>query len=375
MIKNLKILFIVIITLLFITACAKKETLKVAEIKEPIKIAIITPLTGDAAVWGLEVKNGAEIAYVSFRSQKINGREVQLLFEDDKCDGKEGVTAIQKLINVNKVKITGGTVCSSVALAIAPIDEENKIIHLSAGASNPQITTAGDYMFRIWPSDDFEGNKIAEYASNILSIKSVAILYVNNEYGLGLKNAFTKKLTDYKGTILIEETFAPSSNDFRTQLLKIKEKSPEAVYVASNPQEMPQILKQIKEFGISSIILANGPAMEAVDTIKIAGNSSEGVYYAQPRQETSEDFKNKYSLKYGKNAGFASDLGYDVTMLLFNAVKDCNGDDTSCIKEKLYAIKDYKGASSIISFDNNGDVIVPFVIKKIEQGKNIVVQN
>ena len=358
-----------LIVVIVILAIAIPLSMKKPAEKEVIKIGILTPLTGDAAVWGVEVKNGAEIAYDEIKNAKIDGRKIELIYEDDQCDATTGVNAIQKLINVDKVKITGGTVCSSVVLAAAKILEDNKVIHLSAGASNPAITNAGDYIFRIWPSDSFEGKKIAEFAVDDLKIKSVGILYINNEYGVGLKEAFTKA---FNGKIKIAESFEPNAKDFKTQLTKIKAQDIDAIYFVANPQEAPLILKQIKEMGINKTILANGPAMEATDTLKAAGETAEGVFYAQAKQETTEEFKTKYKEKFGKDAGFASDLGYDVVKILFNAISYCKGDDTNCIKNFLYNVKDYRGASSIITFDENGDVIVPFVIKQVKEGRAII---
>ena len=259
-------------------------------------------------------------------------------------------------------------------MATAPVTEENKVIQLSAGASNPAITNAGDYIFRIWPSDTFEGKALADFAANDLGIKKVGILYLNNEYGTGLKDAFKNELEKNGGKVVIMESFDPNANDFRTQLTKIKNEDIDAIYFASNPTEAPLILKEIKEIGINKTILANGPAMEAVDTINKSGKAAEGVYYAQSKQETSEEFKEKYKKKFGKDAGFASDLGYDVVMLSFNAIKHCNGDNTDCIRDYLYGVKNYNGASGLITFDKNGDVIKPFVIKEVVNGTAVVVK-
>ncbi len=333
-----------------------------------ITIGFLSAFTGDAAPWGEGVKAGAELAFDEINNEKINGKQLKLVFEDDKCDAKTGLSAVNKVINVDNAKITTGTVCSSVVLAAAPVFEKNKVIHLSLGASNPAITSAGEYIFRIWPSDSFEGAEIARFAAKKLSAKNIGILYINNDYGVGLRDAFAKEFESNGGKIKSAESFEVNAKDFRTQLEKIKASGIDAIFFASNPKEAPVILKQIKELGINATILANGPAIQATDTLSNAGSTAEGVFFAQAKQSVNEEFGNKFKEKFGKEQDFLANIGYDGIMLLFKAIKACGSDNSDCIKQQLYNTQGYNGVSAAISFDKNGDVIVPFEIKKISSG-------
>jgi len=337
--------------------------------QEPINIGFLTALTGDAAPWGEGVKAGAELAFDEIKNEPINGRQVRLVFEDDKCDGKTGLSATIKLTEMDNAKITTGTVCSSVVLAAAQVFEKNNVIHLSLGASSPAITSAGDYIFRLWPSDSFEGAEIARFAAKNLGAESAAVLFINNDYGVGLKGAFAGEFEASGGKIKISEPFEVNAKDFRTQLERIKASGAAAIFFASNPRDAPIILKQIKELGISGKILANGPAIEAKDTLDAAGGTAEGVFFAQAKHPANEEFEKKFEKKFGKKPDFLANVGYDGIMLLFNAIKACGGDGTGCIKEQLYKTQGFEGVSAAISFDKNGDVVVPFEIMEIISGK------
>ena len=338
-----------------------------------IKIGFMTDLSGPASAYGEEIQKGAQLAL-----DKINGKEnnfdLRVIFEDDRCSSSTGTTIINKLINIDKVKITGGTVCSSVAMSIAPIVERNKIIHLVTGASSPELSNAGDYIFRIWPSDDFEARVLADYATKDLGLKSVSILYVNSEFGNPLKDAFSNSFKNNGGEIITVETYNTSEKDFKTQLSKIALNEPEAVYIITNPPELPIILKQIKELNIESTILSYGPVIEAKGVLESAKDNINGLYYAHPNQIDSDWFVEKYEFSYSIKPGLGASVGYDTLMLLYMAIDSCQSDNTNCIKDYLYSVQSYKGASGRISFDENGDVFIPFLIKQIENNKPVIIK-
>ncbi len=110
---------------------------------------------------------------------------------------------------------------SSAALAMAPIAVRNKVVFISPTASNPKLTMAGDYFFRVCPSDAYEGEFVANVAYNKLKVRRVSILYINNDYGIGLKDSFKKVFEKLNGDIISEGSFNEGDSDFRSQLAKI----------------------------------------------------------------------------------------------------------------------------------------------------------
>lgn len=261
--------------MVFSFGCAKKE-------EKEIKIGAILPLTGDAAEWGSNTKNGIDLAVEKINnSGGINGRKIKILYEDTQGTPQNGAAAIQKLINVEKVQAVIDDSMSSVTLAMAPIAEKNKVVLLSTGATAPKISEAGDYIFRIWNSDDLEGKISANFVYNELKFKNAAIFYINNDYGKGLESVFKKEFERLSGKILISDNFGQSDTDFKTQLTKIKNLKPDAIYLVGYPKEISLILKQSAELKINSKIIGT-VTFEDPNIIKLAGHAAEGVIYPYP---------------------------------------------------------------------------------------------
>ena len=364
------------ISIIIIAAVALAIVLLVTQVKkesEEIKIGAILPLTGEAAKYGESSKRGIDLAVEEINSQGgIKRKKLVVIYEDDKADPKEGVSSIQKLITMNKVPAIVGAMASSVTLAIAPIAEEYHTVLLSPASSAPKITYAGDYIFRNCYSDLYEGTKIAEYIYNETRYRKIAIIHINNDYGIGLRAAFRDKFTEVGGKVIATETYDFGATDFRTQISKIKTVSPEAVYIVGY-SEMGRLFVQAKELGLE-VPFFSSIMFEDPDILKVAGKVAEGVIYTFPSYDPDSqenqivNFVRKFERKYGqKPDGFAAN-SYDALEILALAIEK-GGEKSEQIKNELYSIKDYPGVTGKTSFDSNGDVIKPIGIKKIEKGE------
>ena len=174
--------------------------------QEPIKIGVVLPLTGDLSSMGEPAKDAVEFALEEINNAGgINGRKLEAIFENGKCDGAASISAVQKLINVDKVSAIIGEICSGATIAMAPIVEKNKVPLISPCSSNPDITNMGDYIFRVYPSDSLQGKYMAEYVKNVLNYSKVAVLYVNNDWGKGVAEVFKKTFINMGGEIIFQE--------------------------------------------------------------------------------------------------------------------------------------------------------------------------
>jgi len=358
------IIVCVISTFFLISGCAQKGE---------IKIGAILPLTDEAGKYGQSAKEGIDLAIDEINAAGgIHGKKITIIYEDDKADPATGTTVFQRMINIEKVPAILGPMASSVTLAIAPIAEKNKVIVLSPASSAPQITNAGDYIFRNTYSDIYEGQKMANYVYKETPYRKIAILYINNDYGIGLKDVFISDFSKYSGKIVVSETYDFSSTDFRTQLSKLKNSKPDAVYLVGYG-EMGRVLVQAKELGIR-VPLFSCIMFEDPDILKVAGKLAEGVIYTFPsynpesEEQTVAQFIQAFESKYKhKPDGFAAN-SYDAAKILVLAI-DKGGEKSEKIKASLYSIKDYPGVTGITSFDKNGDVIKPIGIKTIKNGE------
>lgn len=352
-----KIVFI-LLAFMLIVGCNQQK-------KETIKIGLILPLTGDAAAWGIPPRNGAQLAVDEInKNGGINGKLIELIIEDDVCDPAKGVAAMNKIVSVDKPVAVVGAVCSSVTLAIAPIAEKNKTVLISPASTNPKITDAGDYIFRVIPSDELRGKVFAEHIFN-LGLRKAAIIYINNDGGKGNKQTFTKYFTQLGGEILTSQAYAADAKEVKSQIMKIKEVKPEFILAISQIQDAVIVIKNAKELNVQIPFYFQTEALEDPKVVELAGDAIKGcTYITFAKGESAEisDFAEKYKTKFGKKPELFSAEAYDTINLIYLALKDGNTD----IKNYLYNTKSYKGASGTFSFDNNGDVDKPLSINTIK---------
>ena len=228
----------------------KRETLKEASV---CKIGVILPLSGDGAAYGKKERDGIALAVEETNAAlAATGRKIEAIYEDSKGLPAPAASAIQKLINIDKVPVVIGDAFSSPTLAMVPIADRNKVVIVSPSASSPKLSGASRYFFRVWPSDMAEASIMAEVAIKKLGFNSFAVLYGNNEYGLGLKDVFSAKVKEMGKKVLAVEAYNEGDMDFRAQLAKIKDVAPEAIYLGGYYKEFAKILKQAKELGIDA---------------------------------------------------------------------------------------------------------------------------
>ena len=155
------------------------------------------------------------------------------------------MSAFNKLAAEN-VKVIMGAVASSVTLAVAPLADRDHILLISPASTSPKITAAGDFVFRVIPSDDLRGRVFAEYMFEDKKIGRVAILYVNNEGGVGGMTSFKRRYTELGGRVVAEEAYDQAATDLRSQITKAKGSDAGAVVVLSYPRDTILVMRQAR---------------------------------------------------------------------------------------------------------------------------------
>ena len=347
---------------------------------DKVKFGAVLPLTGEIAEYGKRCKAGMDLAVGEINeSGGVSGKKLEIVYEDDTGAPKVGVTAMQKLVDIDRVKVVIGAVASSVTLAIEPIATRNKVLLFSPASSSPKLTGISRYFFRDWPSDVFEATALAEFAYNTLKLRKVAILYVNNDYGLGLRGEFERRFKELGGEVAAIDSHEQGATDFRTQLTKIKGSGPQAVYLAGYHREMAFATKQTRELGITAQIL--GDADYGVqELIEIAGQAAEGAIFSTPEydpkggSEPVKTFAKKFKEKYGKEPSVFEANGYDAVKILAKAVQTQNS-DTERMSQYIASLSHYPGASGEISFGAKGEVEKPASIKIVKGGRFVLYGN
>ena len=347
--------------------------------KEPetLKIGAILPLTGNAAVVGVLFHNGIDIAVDQInKAGGIKGRKVEVLYGDSKGDPKEGLTIAQKFISVDKLPVIISAL-SSVTMAIIPVVDKAKTV-LVCGLTLPKVTELSPYVFRYFLRMDAESEKMSAFAYNKLKIKSVVILYENDEAGLRGQEAFQKVFKKHGGKVLAAESYEMGKEDMRSQLLKIKNLKPDAFYVIGFEKTMGVAVKQLREIGVKETILA-GSGLATGSVSAVAGEAMEGAYYTVPALATEtknpivKTFADTYRANYKSEPVAWSGYYYGIMKMIAKAI-ETQGYNAEGIRKGLTKIKDLPGVCGNITVLPNRDTDVLMGIVTIKEGKPVVVE-
>lgn len=368
--KSIYCISLIVIFILFsLVGCSKKSPEK-----NVIKIGVLLPLTGMMAKYGETIQSAAKLAVEELNNKEEINYIFELIFEDTKIDPKAGVSAMKKLIDIDNVAVILGPFASSVTLAVAPIAEENQTVLLTPGSSTPKITYAGDFIFRNCLSDTYEGNEMAKFAFRELNLQKIGIIYINNDFGEGLREVFTKTFEELGGEIIVTERYEQGSTDFRTQLSKVSAISPQGIYLIGY-EDMVFIFWQARELGIKLQWLATTMLNDQSMIDKIGPGPADGAIFAawEYDPESNNPRIREFVSKYRNYTGgiepdvFAANT-YDALYLIYEAVRKKDSSSIS-IKEGLYEIKDFNGVTGDTSFDSYGDVLKPISFRTILNGK------
>lgn len=371
--KHLEIIGSCCIILLLLTTikCAKRES-------NSIKIGVIMPLTGDAAQYGIPSLNAISLAILQANSEREQEQpEIKLIPEDDKAQASLAISAFQKLVKIDNVKLILGPLVSSATLSVAPLADSNKVVLFTPSSSAPALTNAGDYVFRNELSDLFGGTAQAELAISKLGFKKIACVYINNDYGSGLFKVFKDKFQMLGGQIIFEDSFAQSTTDFRSIITRLKLFSPDAVFLISH-DEIINFVRQMVELGAKFQIYTT-PVFEDNRNIEKLGSLADGIiytYYGNFDPSSSDEqvkiFITQYKELYKESPTYYAALAYDAASILLEALRRTSYriDD---VKNELYKIQHFPGITGETTFDKNGDVSKPVSLKTVKKGKFIFI--
>lgn len=357
--KKIILLFTVILLAFFLTDCVKQDKSK----NDPILIGVVAPLSGDNALYGEILKNGFDLAFSKEPKYKLK-------YEDSKFTKTGSISAINKLISIDNVKVILGEVTSGNTITIAPIAEKNKVILFATIASADTLRYSGDYIFRNMPGNKIQGITAANFLFNVLKIKSVAVFGQNSEYGNNITQSFKHQFVKLGGLILFDDSYLEGNKDFRTSLLKIKQSGAKALYIPGNENEPAIILRQSKQLNLT-IPIIGGDGSSTDNLIKMAGSSSEGFYCTNVLVDKKTQFfityRNAYYLKFRKEPGAYDAYAYEGAKIILEAMKSC-GNDANKIKEYLYTHM-FNSMTGKLKFDKDGEVNRLWGIYRVEKGK------
>ena len=249
----------------------------------------------------------------------VDGKKLVAVFEDGKGDPTASVSAMRKLISVDKVPVVIGDF-TATSLAMIPVSDEAKVVYATALSTHPDVPKKGAWVFRNSINTVSAGKKVIEIAYQ-QGRRNMAIVFLNDESTLRIRDGIKQRFEDLGGKIIGMEEIQKDSVDYRSALMKIKALNPDGVYVSAFAKQAALAIKQMDELGLRVPLYTDineGPDLKA------AGKAAEGVIYGYATIDTvvGKDFLAKHKEKYKDEAEIFAAQYYDTIGMLAVAIKN-----------------------------------------------------
>ena len=354
-IKKLSFLLPALLTLLIILACASEP--------DPYRIGVMESLSGAGETYGTVAWQSKQMALDEINDAGgIDGRMLELVVEDSKCNAADAKVAYNKLTDDEGIKIILGTSCSGAMLGVAPLAEADGVVLFSGLASNPDIANAGDYIFRTQISDI----EVGINTGNTLwadGIRRLATITEETPYAEAVTRTSVAQFEKNGGHVVASETYASDATDFSALLTSLFAANPDALHIAPQSETSAgNIIKQARELGYEGPIY--GETISVGTTAQqIAGDAATGMKAItgapdpnnQKAQEVLANFRERYEyLTLPWHLGSAYDNVYIAAECLRQTGDDQDADG---FRDCLYGLTWSGAIGDNYSFDEDGEVV------------------
>ncbi len=341
---------------------------------EPIKLGVAGAHSGDLASYGIPSVRAAQLVVKQRNAMNgINGRQIEVLVEDDVCKPEVATNTATKLVT-DKADVIVGHICSGATKAALGIYKESGVIAMSPSATNPALTQSGDYpnFFRTIASDDAQARLQVDFALDKLGLTKLAVLHDKGDYGKGLAE-FAKGFleADSRAEVVLYEGITPGAVDYSAVVQKIKRSDAEAVIFGGYHPEASKIVTQMRKKGMETIFISDD-GVKDVTFIKVAGEYAEGVYATGPvdtsKNPIAVEAIEMHKKEFGEDPGAFYLNAYAATQALINAIEKSGSTEYDVVKKTLQS-EWVATPLGIIKFDERGDAIgVGFAVYQVQGG-------
>lgn len=349
----------------------RAEGYVVVEPGQNIRIGNSVALTGPIPEPGRDIANGAEIAADDINAAGgILGFQVELVVEDGACDGDAGtIVGNGFAADPTIVAVSGGT-CTGETLGLQPILQEARIPFVSPSATNPAIITPEcDVCNRVALNDALQGYTDAEYAYDVLGVRSVAVMDDSSDYGAGLADLFTERFVELGGTVTSRNGIQVGDTDFRAVLTTITTEAPELIFFGGYETEAGLLASQRVEVGLGDALFFSDDGAYTTTYLEVAGAAAEGTYASfvsgDDVEAANAEFDAKYEDKFGQppdEVGPFHAQSYDSVILIADAIERAAVVEQGhliILREDLIAAiratSGLQGLTGVLTCDDNGE--------------------
>jgi len=342
-----------------------------------VKIGAIVSRTGGVSSYGQSVAKGLDLALEEINAGGgVLGNPLTMIYRDDESSPEKGAEVAEDLIKNEGVRLIIGAVSSRVTESVAEVAQKNSVVLISPSASAPELSNAGDYVFRNYPSDIIEGTAMAEFAKTN-GVRKVVIFAMEDTFGRGLDEVFRRRFESKSRKVLETFFFPPetSADFFAPMIDRVRELQPQGVYIIAYVEQMAALLTQLKESGCTALKMGSGAVTE--DTLALAGEAADNLVYAKPKLDIESSdpkvasFVTAYTEKYGSSPDVFAAHAYDALYALTMAIEEAEMSHPDSVKLQLLNL-DFEGAAGKTAFDERGDVTRYPQLFVLHEGESIL---
>lgn len=364
-----------------VVACALSLGATGAFSQDVIKIANIVELSGGGATAGTNFKNGVELAVKEINaSGGILGKKIQTITTDTQSNPGVAKGLTQKAIDDNVFAIFGPVFSGSIMVSMA--ESRRAEVPNFTGGEAASITEQGNpYVFRTSFTQATAMPKVARYISDQAKLKSIAVIYVNNDFGKGGLDSIKKALANSPTKVLAEISTEPGQVDFSAAVLRAKQSNADGVFAYSNEEESARLLRELRKQGWNKPIIGE-TTLTGQKVIELAGEAANGaVAHVGLTVDAPQPAIRAFRAKFEKEYKYISDhngmKGYSGIYVLKAAIEKVGKLDRKAVAATLHTLKvkaaDQPGVLMDVSFDSKGDLDRESFMVEVKNGKQEVV--
>ena len=339
---------------------------------DSVKIGFNVPLTGFAAADGKSALNGAKLAVKQAnQAGGINGKMIELVVYDDQASPKQAVPISNKLIEKDKVVAAISGSYSGATRAAAGVFQSAEIPYISAYAVHPEITKAGNYVFRTSFMGEIQGRAGAKLIGATLQRKRVVLITLKNDFGKSLAAGFKEAAGQFNLQIVNEYEYSIKDRQFGPIVAKVKADAPEAIYATGYFFTAGPLVSQLRAAGITVPVIGQ-EGYDSEQFIKIAGKASEGtiITTSLDRDSNSSEtrsFISEFEAMAGHKVDMVAASGHTAMKVLVAAMKKAGTTSPSAIRNAI-AQTNLVASTGSISFNDLGEVQKNVQVQVVRDG-------
>lgn len=337
-----------------------------------VKIGFNVPLTGFAAADGKSALNGAELAIEQANAAGgINGDKIELVVYDDQASPKEAVPIAQKLIEKDGVSAAISGSYSGSTRAAAGVFQEAGVPYVAAYAVHPDITRAGNYVFRTSFVGEVQGRAGAKLIGDTLGAKNVVVITLKNDFGKSLAAGLKQAAGDYGINIVAEYEYSIKDRQFGPIVSKVKSDKPDAIYASGYFFTAGPLVSQLRAAGIKVPVIGQ-EGYDSQKFIEIAGPAAEGTIITTSLNRDSssaetQDFIREFEKKSGHKADMVAASAHTAVKVVVAAMRKAGTSDKSAIRDAIAATS-LTASTGSISFNALGEVRKDVQVQVVKDG-------